>query len=171
MDHRQHLTVINRITIRIAYLSEVLGDVLAATEDSPLRSTPTDGGSRSVGSHSDPTPSAALRRRRNDERRQWERFLRNLDGESRAAASFAAQVTKRPSKIARCLVCGRDNVDVEPVVADEGAPAICGRCTATLNKACDRAKQRGETVDRVDWVHDRYRAAKTAILTTTTKGQ
>lgn len=168
MDHRATL---NRIIIRVAFLSEVMPAVLAATEESPLRSTPVDAGSRPIGSHSDPTPSNALRRRRNDERRRWDRMLQNMDDLTKDGQKDAHQLLKRPSKIARCLVCVANAIPVIPVTDDSDAPAICEKCLVALNKACNRARGRGEPpVDRIEWVRTRHEALKARATATTSKG-
>jgi len=155
MDHRQTFTDVVRITLEE---SRFLPAVLAATEDSPLRSTPTDGGSRAIGSHSDPTPSAAMRRRRTDERRQYDATLRDIHDRILQLRKLRVKVTAVPDKIGSCRTCVR----TEQVLSIPHL--MCGHCL----KASDRARRRSTIpFDLAAWVKER----NTPLLTKATKGQ
>jgi hypothetical protein len=156
MDHA--LTTRTIIT-RTLHTARLLPAALAATEDTPLRSTPTDGGSRAVGSHSDPTPSAAARRRRTDERRTLDNLLGDLAETSRRLEQLVTKVTAPPVKIGACRTC----------VRTEQILTLPHLMCATCLKAADKARRRADpgTFDLDSWVTERH----TALRNRAAKGQ
>lgn len=160
MDHRQHLTDVIAMTLEeIKHLPQAL----AATEDAVLRSTPTDGGSRPIGAHSDPTPSAAMRRRRTDDRKTYDSAIRDVVNDLHRLRKLRVKVTEIPAKVGPCRTCVRTGQIITP------PHGICVHCI----KALDRARRRtptGDTFDASGWVTGRHAELHTRATSTIQRG-
>lgn len=149
MDHRQTLTDIVRITM--SDIAKLLPVVLAATETDVLRSTPTDGGSRPAGAHSDPTPATAMRRRRTDDRR-------TLDGGCREALDGVLRLRKIMTELAKtrglCKMCVTSQIVTQP-------HGICVPCMTTVDRARRRAAEKHRPFDRDTYIAERAAELRT----------
>lgn len=152
MDHRQTLDNVYHRTLRSAVR---LPAVLAATEETPLRSPTIDGGSRPIGAHSDPTPSAALRRRRTEERRRLDQLYRELDDTSARIEALETKVTALPTKTGTCRTCVRQQQILTP------PHSICIHCVKAIDKARRRWSDQTVPFDPAIWVERRFVTLRT----------
>lgn len=115
--------------------------------DTPLRSAAIDGGGRSIGGHSDPTPQAAASRRTSREMRDAYRAALALVEQVAKLERIVFDTQANPPKRGACWVCLRAS-SPRQALNDTG---MCSKCVEARAKAIKRANQRGDRFDEMAW--------------------
>ena len=140
MDHR---AVLQRTHNTLTHLTTLLAQAVAVTEDTPLKSSIGGGSSTSI---SDPTPSAAARRRRTPERQNLDRLLTDIATDVTTLHRLCELVTTPTRKTGPCWVCRKGKL-TQPLTHD----GLCTHCVAAADKAERRATTLGQPFDRDNW--------------------
>jgi len=149
MDHRRNMA---RMRVLVRDIDTRLSDAYAAANDagSPLQSTPTDGGSRPIGAHSDPTPAAALRRKSDDTRRLDNSVASSLD-ELVRLHRLTVEMTTIPDRRGDCPTCVRTmQILTLPY-------SVCIHCVQACDKSRRRAHKAGLDFDASTYFFNRRR--------------